>query len=320
VPLNTPITGPAIDDFDGLVYVIVTNPSGGFDLERFDLSLQNPEILYHGSFAYNSINPTPLIVGSDGTVYFSDGITVIAVGPKKWISAGQPFAGPCFGNPGYLMPALSQDGTVYAMCQPGGGSGFGSGMYAFEANSGTEIHYASYSRGGTEPIIDSLNHIRAGFQAFNGAIFCGDYTTWDNNLTPITPGSSDCDSSKFSTSRAALLPDGVSTVRIGYSFGAEDDLVAEGANSWIIYADSQSIPFFTSVPATDAQGTIYVSTAVGIDAQNPIDGSSIWSFTTGDRITTQPAIASDGTLYVGSDKGNVYAFSSIPEKVLIEPR
>jgi hypothetical protein len=213
VLLNGPITGPAVDDANNFAYVIVTNPTGGFDVTRYSTALGSPQIIYHGSFAYNAISPTPLIVGPDGTVYFSDGISVIAVGPKNWATPGQPNE-PCFGNPGFLTPAVAANGNVYAMCQPGGGSAFGSGVYAFDGNTGAQTHYAFYSRGGTEPIIDSLNHIRAGYQAFNGVAFCGDYTTWDSSLNQLTPSATTCDSSKFTTSRAALFPDGVSTVRI----------------------------------------------------------------------------------------------------------
>ncbi len=41
-------------------------------------------------------------------------------------------------------------------------------------------------------------------------------------------------------------------------------------------------------------------------AINP-DGTLKWSYTTGDYVYSSPAIASDGTVYVGSVDNNLYA-------------
>jgi outer membrane protein assembly factor BamB len=40
------------------------------------------------------------------------------------------------------------------------------------------------------------------------------------------------------------------------------------------------------------------------------NGSEKWNFTTGDVISSTPAIGADGTVYVGSDDGNLYAINS----------
>jgi outer membrane protein assembly factor BamB len=56
-----------------------------------------------------------------------------------------------------------------------------------------------------------------------------------------------------------------------------------------------------------ADGTVYVG-----DLENRIygydtaDGSERWQFETGDDVRSSPAVV-DGTLYVGSDDGNLYA-------------
>jgi outer membrane protein assembly factor BamB len=39
-------------------------------------------------------------------------------------------------------------------------------------------------------------------------------------------------------------------------------------------------------------------------------GTVKWSFVTGGRIESSPAIGADGTLYAGSDDGNLYALNS----------
>lgn len=45
-----------------------------------------------------------------------------------------------------------------------------------------------------------------------------------------------------------------------------------------------------------------------LDALNPAEGSVKWQYQTGGPVMSSPAIDSDGTIYVGSDDKNVYAF------------
>lgn len=60
-------------------------------------------------------------------------------------------------------------------------------------------------------------------------------------------------------------------------------------------------------------GTTYY---IAIDAKEALSGSitftivdSLWQFSAGDAITGSPAVAADGTIYVGSTDGNLYAIS-----------
>ena len=39
-------------------------------------------------------------------------------------------------------------------------------------------------------------------------------------------------------------------------------------------------------------------------------GTPIWEFGTGDKLYSSPAIGSDGTVYVGSDDGKLYAITT----------
>jgi hypothetical protein len=54
------------------------------------------------------------------------------------------------------------------------------------------------------------------------------------------------------------------------------------------------------------------STTVGVveSFALPPQGNQIWSYTTGNAIYSSPAIGADGTLYVGSTDGNLYAINS----------
>jgi outer membrane protein assembly factor BamB len=64
-----------------------------------------------------------------------------------------------------------------------------------------------------------------------------------------------------------------------------------------------------SSPAIGTDGTIYVGSFDGTLYAMHPDGSQKWSFTTGDRVFSSPAIGADGTIYVGSEDGKLYAIN-----------
>jgi outer membrane protein assembly factor BamB len=62
-------------------------------------------------------------------------------------------------------------------------------------------------------------------------------------------------------------------------------------------------------PALGSDGTIYVGGNGAFNAINP-DGTGKWSYTLTGHLVSSPAIASDGTVYFGSDDSNLYALDS----------
>jgi len=64
-----------------------------------------------------------------------------------------------------------------------------------------------------------------------------------------------------------------------------------------------------SSPAIGSDGTIYIGSEDGNIYAINPDGSKKWAFLTGDFVESSPAIGSDGTIYVGSGDGNVYAIN-----------
>jgi len=64
-----------------------------------------------------------------------------------------------------------------------------------------------------------------------------------------------------------------------------------------------------SSPAIGADGTIYVGSIDNNLYAINPDGSQKWSFTTGDVVFSSPAIGADGTIYVGSYDNNLYAIN-----------
>jgi len=65
-----------------------------------------------------------------------------------------------------------------------------------------------------------------------------------------------------------------------------------------------------SSPTIGPDGTIYVGSAdKKLHAVNP-DGTSKWTFTTGDTVWSSATLTSDGTIYVGSNDKHLYALDS----------
>jgi YVTN family beta-propeller protein len=313
--IGTAATGPVVDDFSGLVYVAVSATDGGFDLMSFNKLLQNGKVALHVPKPPFGGGISPLLLG-DGAVYFGAGRfpgVAYAAGAVQWSNPVCPSeSGP---NTPFGVsangPALSADGSsLFVMCAATISAA--GGLFRLNAFTGEVVASVSSERNSTEPALDSLQHVRSGWQAFGGAVFCGDYLTWDFSLTLLSPPSTLCDSNRFTTSRAAILPDGRSTVRIGFSFPPNNQLDAEGANNWIISTDNSTVPNFSSLPSIDAAGNVFIGNTQGIQARNALDGHVLWSFTTGDAITTQPVVANGGALYVGSSSGKVYAFNASP--------
>ena len=64
-----------------------------------------------------------------------------------------------------------------------------------------------------------------------------------------------------------------------------------------------------SSPAVAQDGSIYIGSNDNKLHAFNSDGSSKWSFETGNWVDSTPAIASDGTIYVGSWDNKVYALN-----------
>lgn len=70
---------------------------------------------------------------------------------------------------------------------------------------------------------------------------------------------------------------------------------------------SQGIKDQGSSSSIGSDGTIYVGSSAGKLYAINPDGSEKWSFSTGDNIESSPSIGADGTIYTGSDDGKLYA-------------
>lgn len=65
--------------------------------------------------------------------------------------------------------------------------------------------------------------------------------------------------------------------------------------------------FIESSPAIDVEGSVYVGTSDGKVYAFRSDGSIKWTYQTQNWIESSPAIGWDGTIYIGSNDKHLYA-------------
>jgi hypothetical protein len=283
----TAVTGPAIDDQNGYVYIGLQNGVSGWNVVRYTKQLQQATVVYSATTA-----PSPLIIGNNGALYFFVGGTALARGPIQWNSA---VCGAFIG-----APAIGENGDVYGMC--------GDGIYRVDGNTGLSAIQSSYS-GEYEPMIDAAGNLYSGYEGFqfSGATyaFWGDYSTWDSNLNHIASNSSD-----YTTSRASLAPDGTSTVRLGDgSYDGSNALRFRGSTSWDLYSYSfTGATAFTSIPSVDAAGKVFVGMSNSLVCINAADHTTVYQMTMSEPVVTQPVIAGTGTVYVATSSGKIFSF------------
>jgi outer membrane protein assembly factor BamB len=190
-------------------------------------------------------------------------------------------------------PAIDATGHILGACR-------GSSLFKLDRSTGQVVQSAGYQPGVTELMIDGLGQVKAGHQAFNGVFFQGSFDTWDADLNYI--GS--LGSGNYATSRASVLPDRTSTIRIGYSFDIRFLNFAGQPTNWETVLPAAETP--ATVPSVDRDGTIYFGNDRLLVAVNPSDGSTRWNLQLDTPITTQPVIPQPGVIYVGTSGGQVY--------------
>jgi hypothetical protein len=265
-------------------------------LARF--SKQLTSAMGAATISYHPSSPTPPII-SGGVVYFASSSSLYAVGPAGILWQNGP--NKRVDDTSVGSPAIGQNGSVYSMWSHFDGTAT---LVRFDRTLGTKLAEAPYSRYATEPMIDSTTRIRAGrYENQGSSIETGAYTTWDSALNTISAGTGD-----YTTGRAALMPDGVSTVRIGKTAFQRNWLSFRGARTWDLDSHSlPNMPYFTTVPTVDASGDIYIGTSNSIVRINQT-GSVLSSYYIGEPVIAQPVLSSNGALYVALSWGQVLAF------------
>lgn len=288
------VSSPAMDS-DGVLYVSSMN---GY------LYLLNPDGSQKAAYAMGTSMSSSPSIHSDGTIYVGgNNGNLFAVNPDgtlKWIfSTGDVIdSSPAIGSDGTIYIG-SDDGVFYAVNHNGSEKWRNSMYVSYDINSSAVI--------GKDGVVFSGGDGLYGLYPDDGS------TKWVHfeGGDPLTSVAIDDDGTLYGCfiygNVTAVNPDG--SVKWQYDVGNKYSNLEEG--------------IYTS-PVIGSDGTIYIgvlyndtfrSTSFGeLQAFNR-DGTLKWSFpddtayATVGPIRSTPAVAADGTVYVGSDDGNIYAIN-----------
>ncbi|MFC1485517.1 PQQ-binding-like beta-propeller repeat protein [Candidatus Latescibacterota bacterium] len=246
------------------------------------------------------------VLGHDGTIYFGTGTGPVyadqkyfyAVNPDGTIKWTFPVTGGIFSS-----AAVGQDGTIYV-------GSFDNNLYAIKdelvygrALWQTDLGFFLYS----SPTIGP-----------DGAIYIGSLSFDFWSINPDGTPRWQYPTGWCIFSSPALAPDG--TIYVG---SKDEHLYAFREDGSVVWATATGTFYdgylVDSSPAIGEDGTIYVGTdPYGAAGQAPVpvnkvfyafrpDGTIKWIFPMEDGAESSPAIGPDGTVYVGSYDGNIYA-------------
>ncbi|MDD5311817.1 MAG: PQQ-binding-like beta-propeller repeat protein [Dehalococcoidia bacterium] len=269
---------PAVDD-NGVIYM-------GSGSGRFYAI--NPDGTIKWSYTLPSSSPIDAspTIGKDGTIYIGtsdeSNAQLIAFNPEgsiKWsCSVGKVL---------YSAPAIGSDGAIYVGC-------FDNKLYAINPDGSLKWTFTAQDKITTSPAIGS-----------DGTIYIG---TFDAKLYAVKPDGGlkwFFNAGSWIVGSPAIGSDGTIYIGDNCSFYA---INSSGNLKW-------QYPTGTifSTPAIGGDGTIYI----GAYTQNQVfafrpDGSLKWNYTAGSSIASPASIGTDGTVYVGSIDGTVYAFGVTP--------
>ena len=320
-------TSPAIDN-DGTIYVA--------DWDYLYAVYPNGSLKWRSP--HGGITGSSPAIGEDGTIYYgADNGNLYAInsnGTTKWIFSQ--------GGSIYGAPTLSKDGTIYFETFSENGK-----FYAVNPNGTEKWHYNADFYCETTPVIADNGTIYFASHVFLYSFYPNGTLIWktklgDPNFTFLgCPTLGDdgtiyipCDPSYL----LAINPNGTikwrssigwgswaapsigldGTIYIGYQHMFA--FYPNGTLKWIFMPNNDEWHSIDSKTyAISADGTIFIGTYTGssgsIFALNP-NGTEKWSEYLGnDRVLSSPAIASDGTVYIGCScmgtvpYGVLYAFN-----------
>jgi outer membrane protein assembly factor BamB len=216
-------------------------------------------------------------IAQDGTIYVGtrDGLCAVRPdGTKKWVYKSGPIVS---------SPAIARDGTIYVGSRDGclhavGPNGVGKWVYK------------------TGGMVDSSPAIGQG-----GLVFVG---SRDQCLHAVNP-----DGTRKWVFRTGDFVDSSPAVdSSGTVFVVSDDLRLyavnpDGTKKWAYVLGDMGTSMMMSSPLVDSRKIVYVSGEDGkLRAVNP-DGTTKWVVDLGGMVLSSPALASDGTLYIGNGVG-----------------
>lgn len=272
-------------------------PTGTIYFGSYDLNLHavSPAGALLWSFPTGGpVNSSPAI-GAGGIVYFGSGdghlYAVDPAGTQQWAFDAQAYV--------YSSPAVGADGAVYF------GTKYPGKLVALNSNGSLRWSFPIGSDVDSSPALGPDGTIYVG--ADNGVLYAlhpNGTLKWQQSAGGGGLGGND--------SSPALAANG--TVSLGSWSGRVDAVSATGAPAWS-YATGSAVGW--SSPTIGADGVQYIATkdAHTQGANNRLlalgaGGILKWDLVLPAFLDTSPALASDGTLYVGAWNGKLYAVCS----------
>jgi outer membrane protein assembly factor BamB len=284
-------------------------------------------------------------VGKDGTVYFgSDADRLCAVDPdgrERWqLSTTEP---PVKGDSPEdgrrdvdTSPVLLADGTVVVGCHSdviAARPDTGALAWSFDAGVGTAKVFSSPALGRDGTIYFGTQGDRFFALDTHGKPIWSIDTGGDNDGTPavgdddtvyfgsddgfvraVAPGGALRWRTSLGGPIRAALALGIDGTVFAATYGEEPFLAAldgaTGEEKWRFHIAPGEGAFYgiQSGALVDLEGYVYFGGRDHFVYCLSPQGELVWKFETGDQVDAGPAIGPDGTLYVGSDDGKLYAF------------
>src|SRR4029450_442404 len=103
--------------------------------------------------------------------------------------------------------------------------------------------------------------------------------------------------------------DGVTVAPDGTIFAVADGLYALAPDGKPKWKFAPGLTHCSGAPALAPDGTAYIGCRAAPVYAVTPDGKKRWDFRTGDDVASAPALGADGTVYIGSDDRKLYALS-----------
>jgi outer membrane protein assembly factor BamB len=321
------ISSPALGA-DGTIYV------GSDDYNLYALS---PTGAKRWSFAASDVIEAAPVVAPDGTIYVGsyDG-TLYALGPdgtERWqFPTGNKIMAPAALAVDGTVYIVSADGNLYALSPNGSQKWtfktgtFGSPVSSFGAPSvgldGT-VYVASSQFLGTSSLrLNALNPDGTVRWSFRNPSLLELVTSpvigSDGTVYAATSGgfSYALDATTGTNKFNPAVVTWTGAIGGAGALFAPDytgdflSLRPNGERKWILSPSLSStglVGHATATPALASDGSVYFGTDKGVLYSVSNNGSILWIFPTGSAIHSSPVIGTNGVVYFGADDGNLYA-------------